>query len=72
MEIFGLQFSKHSLFLQAKLPASEISATINEFRCRHLAELSEVCILNHQSSPWNSRACQLGSWNWRVSEWFSN
>ncbi|KAI4315958.1 hypothetical protein L6164_023981 [Bauhinia variegata] len=28
---------------QAKLPTSEIAATINEFRSRHLAELSELC-----------------------------
>lgn len=34
-------FSKH-LSLQVKLPASEIAATINEFRSRHLAELTEV------------------------------
>ncbi|XP_020218588.1 K(+) efflux antiporter 2, chloroplastic [Cajanus cajan] len=28
---------------QAKLPTSEIAATINEFRSRHLAELAELC-----------------------------
>ncbi|KAH1235099.1 hypothetical protein GLYMA_09G262000v4 [Glycine max] len=28
---------------QAKLPTSEIAATINEFRSRHLAELTELC-----------------------------
>ncbi|KAK7394805.1 hypothetical protein VNO78_15344 [Psophocarpus tetragonolobus] len=28
---------------QAKLPTSEIAATINEFRTRHLAELTELC-----------------------------
>lgn len=27
---------------QAKLPMSEIAATINEFRTRHLSELTEV------------------------------
>ncbi|XP_045797096.1 K(+) efflux antiporter 2, chloroplastic-like [Trifolium pratense] len=32
-----------AVLAQAKLPASEISATINEFRCRHLAELTELC-----------------------------
>jgi hypothetical protein len=28
---------------QAKLPMSEIAATVNEFRNRHLSELTEVC-----------------------------
>ncbi|KAH9732067.1 K(+) efflux antiporter 2 [Citrus sinensis] len=28
---------------KAKLPASEIAATINEFRTRHLSELTELC-----------------------------
>ncbi|CAJ1817786.1 unnamed protein product [Sphenostylis stenocarpa] len=28
---------------QAKLPTTEIAATINEFRSRHLAELTELC-----------------------------
>jgi len=28
---------------QAKLPTSEIAATINEFRSRHLSELTELC-----------------------------
>ncbi|CAI8613104.1 unnamed protein product [Vicia faba] len=32
-----------AVLAQAKLPAAEISATINEFRCRHLAELTELC-----------------------------
>lgn len=29
-------------WFQAKLPTAEIAATINEFRTRHLSELSEV------------------------------
>ncbi|XP_047177362.1 K(+) efflux antiporter 2, chloroplastic-like [Vigna umbellata] len=32
-----------ALLSQAKLPTTEIAATINEFRTRHLAELSELC-----------------------------
>ncbi|KAJ1426876.1 Sodium/solute symporter superfamily [Sesbania bispinosa] len=32
-----------AVLAQAKLPTSEIAATINEFRCRHLAELTELC-----------------------------
>ncbi|XAR54076.1 hypothetical protein NMG60_11029077 [Bertholletia excelsa] len=32
-----------AVLAQAKLPMSEIAATINEFRCRHLSELSELC-----------------------------
>ncbi|XP_068484727.1 K(+) efflux antiporter 2, chloroplastic-like isoform X2 [Phaseolus vulgaris] len=32
-----------ALLSQSKLPASEIAATINEFRSRHLAELTELC-----------------------------
>jgi hypothetical protein len=32
------------LFRQAKLPASEIAATIDAFRTHHLAELTEVHI----------------------------
>jgi len=31
---------------------SEIAATINEFRSRHLSELTEVC--NHQSHIYSS------------------
>lgn len=35
---------------QAKLPTSEIANTINEFRTRHLSELTEVClVVNIQS-----------------------
>ncbi|XP_061371581.1 K(+) efflux antiporter 2, chloroplastic-like [Gastrolobium bilobum] len=34
---------------QAKLPTSEIAATINEFRSRHLAELTELCELSGSS-----------------------
>lgn len=32
-----------ALLAQAKLPTSEIAATINEFRSRHLSELTELC-----------------------------
>lgn len=32
-----------ALLAQAKLPASEIAATINEFRSHHLSELTELC-----------------------------
>ncbi|KAB2052318.1 hypothetical protein ES319_A12G112500v1 [Gossypium barbadense] len=32
-----------AVLAQAKLPTSEIAATINEFRSRHLAELTELC-----------------------------
>ncbi|KAK7256760.1 hypothetical protein RIF29_30222 [Crotalaria pallida] len=32
-----------AVLAQAKLPTSEIAATINEFRSRHLGELSELC-----------------------------
>lgn len=32
-----------AVLAQAKLPTSEIAATINEFRTRHLSELSELC-----------------------------
>ncbi|KAL2330334.1 hypothetical protein Fmac_017915 [Flemingia macrophylla] len=32
-----------AVLTQAKLPTSEIAATINEFRSRHLAELTELC-----------------------------
>ncbi|KAK7340228.1 hypothetical protein VNO77_20926 [Canavalia gladiata] len=32
-----------AVLAQAKLPTSEIAATINEFRSRHLAELAELC-----------------------------
>ncbi|XP_052193091.1 K(+) efflux antiporter 2, chloroplastic-like [Diospyros lotus] len=32
-----------AVLAQAKLPMSEIAATINEFRSRHLAELTELC-----------------------------
>lgn len=32
-----------AVLAQAKLPASEIAATINEFRSRHLSELTELC-----------------------------
>lgn len=32
-----------AVLAQAKLPMSEIAATINEFRSRHLAELAELC-----------------------------
>ncbi|KAH9732752.1 K(+) efflux antiporter 2 [Citrus sinensis] len=32
-----------AVLAQAKLPASEIAATINEFRTRHLSELTELC-----------------------------
>ncbi|XP_052170329.1 K(+) efflux antiporter 2, chloroplastic-like isoform X2 [Diospyros lotus] len=31
-----------AVLAQAKLPTSEIAAAINEFRCRHLSELSEL------------------------------
>ncbi|WOG90474.1 hypothetical protein DCAR_0209718 [Daucus carota subsp. sativus] len=32
-----------AVLAQAKLPTSEITATINEFRSRHLSELTELC-----------------------------
>nr|GMD62360.1 K(+) efflux antiporter 2, chloroplastic [Ipomoea batatas] len=32
-----------AVLVEAKLPMSEITATINEFRSRHLAELTELC-----------------------------
>ncbi|KAJ6801020.1 K(+) efflux antiporter 2, chloroplastic-like [Iris pallida] len=32
-----------AVLAQAKLPTSEIAATINEFRSRHLGELTELC-----------------------------
>ncbi|XP_019460652.1 PREDICTED: K(+) efflux antiporter 2, chloroplastic-like isoform X1 [Lupinus angustifolius] len=32
-----------AVLAQAKLPTSEIAATVNEFRSRHLSELSELC-----------------------------
>ncbi|OMP00436.1 hypothetical protein COLO4_12675 [Corchorus olitorius] len=32
-----------AVLAQAKLPTSEIASTINEFRTRHLAELTELC-----------------------------
>ncbi|CAB4269934.1 unnamed protein product [Prunus armeniaca] len=32
-----------AVLAQAKLPMSEIAATINEYRSRHLAELTELC-----------------------------
>ncbi|KAI3701186.1 hypothetical protein L2E82_45834 [Cichorium intybus] len=32
-----------AVLAQAKLPMSEIAATINEFRTRHLSELTELC-----------------------------
>ncbi|GMP61530.1 hypothetical protein CsSME_00023959 [Camellia sinensis var. sinensis] len=32
-----------AVLAQAKLPTSEIAATINEFRSRHLSELTELC-----------------------------
>ncbi|KAL3649543.1 K(+) efflux antiporter 1, chloroplastic [Castilleja foliolosa] len=32
-----------AVLAQAKLPMAEIAATINEFRSRHLAELTELC-----------------------------
>ncbi|KAL3517142.1 hypothetical protein ACH5RR_024044 [Cinchona calisaya] len=32
-----------AVLAQAKMPASEIAATINEFRSRHLSELTELC-----------------------------
>lgn len=32
-----------AVLAQAKLPMSEIAATINEYRSRHLAELAELC-----------------------------
>ncbi|CAH9097038.1 unnamed protein product [Cuscuta europaea] len=32
-----------AVLVEAKLPMSEIAATINEFRSRHLAELTELC-----------------------------
>ncbi|KAL5565605.1 hypothetical protein UlMin_028769 [Ulmus minor] len=32
-----------AVLAQAKLPTSEIASTINEFRSRHLAELTELC-----------------------------
>ncbi|XP_031503599.1 K(+) efflux antiporter 1, chloroplastic-like [Nymphaea colorata] len=32
-----------AVLAQAKLPMSEIAATINEFRSRHLSELAELC-----------------------------
>ncbi|XP_022757268.1 K(+) efflux antiporter 2, chloroplastic-like isoform X2 [Durio zibethinus] len=32
-----------AVLAQAKLPTSEIATTINEFRSRHLAELTELC-----------------------------
>lgn len=49
-----------TVFLQAKLPASEIAATINEFRSNHLSELTEVSRfqslvhLNHLSSHYKA------------------
>ena len=38
-------FSFLTIFsLQTKLPTSEIAAIVNEFRSRHLAELTEVSL----------------------------
>jgi len=51
---------------QAKLPTSEIANTINEFRTRHLSELTEVCfivdisIYIYQNLVW-SDWCVLGN-----------
>ncbi|KAF5451566.1 hypothetical protein F2P56_026664 [Juglans regia] len=39
-----------AVLAQAKLPASEIAATINEFRSRHLSELTELLCQNTGSS----------------------
>ncbi|KAL9303931.1 hypothetical protein ACSQ67_021194 [Phaseolus vulgaris] len=38
-----------AVLAQAKLPTSEIAATINEFRCRHLSELTELSETNGSS-----------------------
>nr|XP_007135029.1 hypothetical protein PHAVU_010G095900g [Phaseolus vulgaris]ESW07023.1 hypothetical protein PHAVU_010G095900g [Phaseolus vulgaris] len=38
-----------AVLAQAKLPTSEIAATINEFRCRHLSELTELSETNGNS-----------------------
>ncbi|ERM95131.1 hypothetical protein AMTR_s00009p00260060 [Amborella trichopoda] len=38
----GLQLAA-AVLAQAKLPTSEIATTINEFRSRHLSELTELC-----------------------------
>ncbi|EPS57293.1 potassium efflux antiporter, partial [Genlisea aurea] len=38
-----------AVLAQAKLPMSEIAATINEFRCRHLSELTELSEMSGSS-----------------------
>ncbi|XP_020112560.1 K(+) efflux antiporter 2, chloroplastic [Ananas comosus] len=38
-----------AVLAQAKLPMSEIAATINEFRSRHLSELTELCATSGSS-----------------------
>ncbi|KAB1214409.1 K(+) efflux antiporter 2, chloroplastic [Morella rubra] len=38
-----------AVLAQAKLPMSEIAATINEFRSRHLSELTELCEISGSS-----------------------
>ncbi|KAM0942080.1 putative regulator of K+ conductance, cation/H+ exchanger, NAD(P)-binding domain superfamily [Dioscorea sansibarensis] len=38
-----------AVLAQAKLPMSEITATINEFRTRHLSELTELCQISGSS-----------------------
>ncbi|XP_073011857.1 K(+) efflux antiporter 2, chloroplastic-like [Typha latifolia] len=38
-----------AVLAQAKLPTSEIAATINEFRTRHLSELTELCATSGSS-----------------------
>ncbi|PQQ14660.1 K(+) efflux antiporter 2 chloroplastic [Prunus yedoensis var. nudiflora] len=38
-----------AVLAQAKLPMSEIAATINEYRSRHLAELTELCEMSGSS-----------------------
>ncbi|XP_078175565.1 K(+) efflux antiporter 2, chloroplastic-like [Carex rostrata] len=38
-----------AVLAQAKMPTSEIAATINEFRSRHLSELTELCATSGSS-----------------------
>ncbi|CAL5341599.1 unnamed protein product [Camellia sinensis] len=40
-----------TIFAQAKLPMSEIAATINEFRSRHLSELTTIRRWNTEDKP---------------------
>ncbi|XP_056683876.1 K(+) efflux antiporter 1, chloroplastic-like [Spinacia oleracea] len=42
-ERLHLSIEKEEMNRKAKLPTSEIASAINEFRSRHLSELTELC-----------------------------